>query len=60
MRQAGLITPGGNKLSVTYKGTTYTAGLGKSGNILYEGEDISKAVHRGEPTLGLTRNWPLR
>ncbi len=50
-RQAGLIAPGSNKLSVTYKGTTYTAGLGRSGNILYEGKDALTAAHRRGPAL---------
>ena len=52
VRQAGLVAPGSSKLSVTYKGTTYTAGLGRSGNILYEGEDATKPLHLREPALG--------
>ncbi len=37
MQQAGLLAPGKNRLSVHYKGTTYTAGLSRPGTILYEG-----------------------
>jgi len=36
-QQAGLLAPGKNRLSVHYKGTTYTAGLSRPGTILYEG-----------------------
>jgi hypothetical protein len=34
---AGVIFPGRNKISVHYKGTVYTASLGKDGLILYQG-----------------------
>ena len=38
--QAGYLAPGKNRLSVTYKGTTYIAGLSRTGSILYEGANI--------------------
>ncbi len=34
---AGILFPGRNKISVHYKGTVYTASLGKDGMILYQG-----------------------
>ena len=46
--QAELIAPGKNKLTVVYKGKTYTAGLGRTGNILFNG-----AAHTGCLILAL-------
>jgi hypothetical protein len=34
---AGIIIPGRNKISVVYKGITYTASLNKDGMIIYQG-----------------------
>lgn len=37
LMEAGIIFPGRNNISVHYKGTVYTASLGKDGMILYQG-----------------------
>jgi len=44
----GIIFPGRHKISVHYKGTVYTASLGKDGMILYQG---------APPDLSIQRNW---
>ena len=35
--EAGIIIPGRNNITVSYKGTTYTASLEKDGSIAYQG-----------------------
>ena len=35
--EAGIIIPGKNNITVSYKGTTYTASLEKDGSISYQG-----------------------
>ena len=40
----GVILPGRNKISVSYKGINYLANLGKDGVIVYQGEAIKTAL----------------
>lgn len=44
----GVILPGRNKISVSYKGINYLANLGKDGVIMYQGEAVAAmfAHHR--------------
>ncbi|BDA43940.1 probable MPN domain-containing protein [Coccomyxa sp. Obi] len=44
LMDAGIIFPGRNNISVHYKGTVYTASLGKDGMILYQGKKFQSAT----------------
>lgn len=50
----GVILPGRNKISVSYKGINYLANLGKDGVIVYQGEAIA-AVLDLPPAVGKHR-----
>ena len=66
--QAELIAPGKNKLTVVYKGKTYTAGLGRTGNILFNGAPraggciwpcMSQPIKRGDGGGGRPAVTPI-
>lgn len=43
--EANIIIPGRNNISVSYKGTTYTASLEKDGAISYQGAPTASPAH---------------
>ena len=54
LMDAGIIFPGRNNISVHYKGTVYTASLGKDGMILYQGMLLPACAYLRIPRISIT------
>lgn len=56
----GVILPGRNKISVSYKGINYLANLGKDGVIMYQGEAVAAMfAHHRHVSDRSTLSWQL-